>query len=279
MGRAISFVRPYLIGAAGSLYLFSVGWTRWKNRAAIVELGHHFGYRHESREPADLPEAGIDDLVPDNSQVDVRAIDAVDGNVTERELITICRLVRSRQPKKLFELGTFDGRTTLNLAANAAPDAKVFTLDLSRSALADSATAIHRHEVRYADKPTSGGRFKGSDVESRIVQLEGDSGTFDFAPYEGTIDFVFIDASHAFAYVVNDSLRALRLIGPSGGMIVWHDYGRWDGVTAALNQLRRKHEALRLVGRIRGTTLAFVNVPHQGTSDLSSESLTSVAVS
>lgn len=255
--RAASFLRPYLLGAAGSAFLFTAGWTRPRHRAAIVELCHHFGYRHESREPPELPAIPLSQLVPADSMIDVRAIDAVDGNVSERELITICRLIRSMRPARLFEMGTFDGRTTLNMAVNAAPGAVVHTLDLARSEI-NAASRIHAHEIVYADKPRSGERFRGTDAESSIVQLYGDSGTFDFIPYYGSIDFVFIDASHTFDYVVNDSLQALRMLNPNEGAIVWHDYGRWDGVTAALNQLRRKRKEFESVLSIEGTTLALL---------------------
>lgn len=259
--RAVSFIRPYLIGVAGSAYLFSVGWIRLKNRAAIVELCHHFGYHHESREPREIPAATITDFAPADSMIDIRAIDAVDGNVSERELLAICRLVKDDRPERLFEFGTFDGRTTLNMAVNGAPNAMVYTLDLPSSAVAVSVAPMHRHEVHYANKPVSGGRYRGTDAASRIVGLEGDSGTFDFSPYYGSIDFIFIDASHTFAYVVNDSLHALNMIGPAGGTIIWHDYGRWDGVTSALNELRKKHQSFESVAYLKGTTLAVLRVP------------------
>src|SRR4029079_4995912 len=95
---------------------------------------------------------------------------------------------------------------------NAPSDARVFTLDLPGTAVSTSVSPIHRHEIQYADKPSSGARYRGSDLESRIVSLEGDSGSFDYSPYLGQIDFVFIDASHTFEYVVNDSLVVLRLL-------------------------------------------------------------------
>lgn len=190
--------------------------------------------------------------------IDVRAVDAVDGNVSERELITICRLLRSIQPARLFEIGTFDGRTTLNMAVNAAPGAVVHTLDLPRSEIPTAASRIHAHEIVYADKPRSGQRYRGTEAEQSIVQLYGDSGTFDFTPFYGAIDFVFIDASHTFDYVVNDSLHALRMLTSEGGTIVWHDYGRWDGVTAALNQLRRKHREFESLVSVEGTKLAVL---------------------
>jgi predicted O-methyltransferase YrrM len=258
VGRATSFLKPYLLGAGGSVFLFAAGWTRPRHRAAIVELCHHFGYRHESREPAELPAVPLTQLVPGDSLIDVRAIDAVDGNVTERELITICRLIRAAQPTKVFEIGTFDGRTTLNMAVNAGSGATVHTLDLPKSELPSAASRIHAHEIVYADKSASGERFRGTDAESSIVQLYGDSGNFDFARYYGTMDFVFIDGSHMFDYVVNDSLHAQRMLKDAGGTIVWHDYGRWDGVTGALNQLRRKRPEFASVVTIAGTTLAVL---------------------
>ena len=260
ISRAVSFFRPYTLGVVGSAYLFTVGWIKPKNRAAIVELVHHFGYYHESREPALLPEIGISDVAPADRPIDLRAIESVDGNVTDRELVNICRIVRNLEPEGLFEFGTFDGRTTLNMAVNAREDAAIYTLDLPRSALENALKPIHRDEVRYADKATSGQRYRGTDAEARIVQLYGDSGTFDFAAYYGNMDLVFIDASHTFDYVVNDSLHALRMLRPSGGTIIWHDYSRWDGVTGALNQLQRRHPSFSGLKRIRGTTLAVLRV-------------------
>jgi predicted O-methyltransferase YrrM len=260
IARAISFFRPYVLGVGGSLYLFTVGWIRPKNRAAIVELVHHFGYHHESREPALLPEIGIADLAPADRPIDLRAIESVDGNVTDRELVNICRIVRNLEPARIFEFGTFDGRTTLNMAVNAGTDATVYTLDLPRTAIENVSKPMHRDEVRYADKAASGERFRGTEAQSRIVQLYGDSGTFDFGAYRANIDLVFIDASHTFDYVVNDSLNALQMLRPSGGMIIWHDYSRWDGVTGALNQLHEKHPSFSGLKRISGTTLAVLRV-------------------
>jgi predicted O-methyltransferase YrrM len=260
IARAISFSRPYLLGVAGSAYLFIVGWIRPKNRAAIVELVHHFGYHHESREPALIPAIVIGDLAPADCPIDLRAIESVDGNVTDRELVHICRIVRNLEPSKLFEFGTFDGRTTLNLAVNAGKDAVVYTLDLPRSGIESASKPMHRDEIRYADKATSGGRYRGTDAESRVVQLYGDSGSFDFTAYYGNVDLVFVDASHTFDYVVNDSLLALRMLRPSGGTIIWHDYSRWDGVTRALNQLYTKHPSFSDLRQISGTTLAVLRV-------------------
>jgi hypothetical protein len=97
-------------------------------------------------------------------------------------------------------------------------------------------------------------------LEQRITQLYGDSGTFAFEPYYDSVDLVFVDASHAYEYVVNDSLHALRMLRGGRGTIVWHDYSRWDGVTGALNDLRERHKSFAGLEWIEGTTLALLSL-------------------
>ena len=88
----------------------------------------------------------------------------------------------------------------------------------------------------------------------RITQLHGDSATFDWSPYAGRAGLVFVDGSHAYDYVRKDSETALRLAAP-GGLVLWHDYGRWEGVSRALDEL----EAQRRLGlrQIAGTSLVI----------------------
>src|SRR5712672_4241301 len=53
-----------------------------------------------------------------------------DGNVNLAELAILAQAAAAARPGTIVvEIGTFDGRTTMNLAVNAAP-ANVFTLDL-----------------------------------------------------------------------------------------------------------------------------------------------------
>ncbi|MEO8194264.1 MAG: class I SAM-dependent methyltransferase [Gemmatimonadales bacterium] len=256
--RAFGFARPWLFGAASSAYLFGVGWWKWKNRAAIVELCRHFGYSYDTREREELPAVPASFFAPAESLLDIREIDAVDGNVSERELLTICRIVRATEPGELFEFGTFDGRTTINLAANSPEGTRVHTIDLPRESIGSSAAPIHAHEVRYADKTASGSRFAGTEMSAKIEQLYGDTGDFDFPPLYGRMDFVFVDASHTYEYVINDSLHAIKMLRDGRGTILWHDYSRWDGVTRALNELRRLEPAFAGLKRIEGTTLAVL---------------------
>lgn len=181
-----------------------------------------------------------------------------DGNVRLSEL-AILALAASEVPRgsEIIEIGTFDGRTALNLAINAPAGISIATLDLPADQ--QSALEIEASERRYVDKPAPGARlrqcgdaWRGS--AARVVQLHGDSATYDWSAHLGRAGLVFVDGSHAYDYAKKDSETAMRLVMP-GGLVLWHDYGVWSGVTQALEEL----EAARRLGlvNIRGTSLVF----------------------
>lgn len=256
----IGFTRPYFLGLGYSIALFSFGWLTLKGRAAIVDLCSRVGYRHDRREQPAISTVTTDSLIGDTQAISVSALDNVDGNVTDRELIVLNSLVGRSGARAIFEIGTFDGRTTRNLAANCSLDGRVWTLDLPRESMRSLEAPIHAHEEKYVNKAHSGARYMGTPEGSRIEQLYGDSASYDFSRFKGKMDFVFVDASHAYKYVVNDSLVALAMLREEGGTIVWHDYGRWDGVTRALNDLNSRHPDFQDVVQVEGTTLALLRV-------------------
>lgn len=181
------------------------------------------------------------------------------GNVSIFELLAIVLLVRTRQPRTLFEIGTFDGRTTLNLAANISSEARIHTLDLPSTGLDQTRFKVEAIEKEFIDKPVSGSRFLGRPEASKITQHYGDSAKFDFAPYIGQMDFVFVDASHAYEYVLNDSRIAFKLLRPGKGIILWHDYNQpewWPGVIRALDELYAGSPEFSRLRQIEGTSFA-----------------------
>jgi predicted O-methyltransferase YrrM len=141
------------------------------------------------------------------------------------EVSALGGLMQLLSPKAVFEIGTFVGRTTRLLAKNA-PLAQVFTLDLPQQTV--------RHRV--------GEFYVGHPEALRIVQLCGNSQTFDFSPWQDGIDFCWVDACHDYSCVVNDTLAALKIVKP-GGWIGWHDYRHtawWSGVTRAVREFARR---------------------------------------
>jgi FkbM family methyltransferase len=185
--------------------------------------------------------------------------------VTAFELEVIARLAAYHEPRHLFEIGTFDGRTTLNLASHSPPDAQVFTLDLPPSSVDATALPIESADASYIDKDRIGARFLGTGWAQRITQLYGDSGTFDFGPFKASMDFIFIDGAHSYDYVLSDSRAALEMAAP-GATLLWHDYdprpeSAWHGVVQALDDLQRSDPEFSQLRMIVGTSIAHLQLP------------------
>jgi hypothetical protein len=163
--------------------------------------------------------------------------------------------VLARDASRLFEFGTCTGKTSYLWARNQPAGGTVTTLTLAPHQLDayQSAAGDDPAAEAYAREESRLNRFlyAGTAVESRVVQLYGDSKEFDDTPYAGACDLVFVDGSHAYSYVVSDSAKALRMVRP-GGLVLWHDYSPdCPGVFRALNQLVTR---LPLV-HVQGTTL------------------------
>src|SRR6476661_10632036 len=135
--RVFGFVKPYFIGLFYSIWLFTFGWITRKGRGSIVEISGRTGYRHVSRAKEKLQQIPVASVIGDSSEVRLASLESVDGNVTDRELVVLTGLVKASKAKSIFEFGTFDGRTTRNLAANAPADGSVWTIDLPQSSMTD----------------------------------------------------------------------------------------------------------------------------------------------
>lgn len=234
--RVAAFALRYLYSAVCSVYLFSFGVFSAKHRGVLSAICEHFGYCPRPFR-AIIPTIKLSQVVPDDAIIQIREPVGIDGNVSLLELMVIAKMVRFFNPETIFEIGTFDGRTTLNVAANCSPRARVYTLDLPKEELRRTKLALAPGDRVYVEKDRTGSKFQGTDVHSIITQLFGDSGTFDFSPFYNSVDFVFIDGSHSYQYVLNDSKAALRLLRNGKGVILWHDYAVWEGVTRALNEM------------------------------------------
>ncbi len=180
------------------------------------------------------------------------------GNIRISELGILGQMAANcPEGTNIFEIGTYDGRTALNLALNAPRGCRIFTLDLPPTT--KPRYELSYGEVYFVEKPEPGMRYKQYHTDhpeavARITQFMGDSATFDFSPYYGTCSLVFVDGSHAYDYALSDTDRALKLVGRNG-VVIWHDYGIWEGVTQALEEIEREKN-LGLES-IRGTSLVY----------------------
>jgi predicted O-methyltransferase YrrM len=185
----------------------------------------------------------INDIIKDNgiNEIKIAELRYQKGNVGLLELIFINYLTKSYKPKKIFEIGTFDGRTTLNLALNSPVDSIIYTLDISGKQNYDTKFPLDKEDTELIQPNILGRRFQENiekfSMKNKIKQLIGDSATFDFSPYYNKINMVFIDGAHSYQYVKNDTEVALHLLRDGKGLIVWHDFFRY-GVAKALKKFK-----------------------------------------
>jgi predicted O-methyltransferase YrrM len=174
------------------------------------------------------------------------------------EVQMLASLTRHLKPRAVFEIGTYSGFTALHFAHNTEAGAKIYTLDLP----ADYIPASGPGKLSYDDKLVlelsqrniHNRIFRGTPQEGKIVELFGDSRTFDYTPYAGRMDLVFIDGNHSYEYVRADTENAFRMLSEHG-VIIWHDFDYiiHRDIFKYLNELSRE----RRICAIRSTRYAI----------------------
>lgn len=171
-------------------------------------------------------------------------------NPTWLEIITLAGIVHCKQPRIVFEFGTFDGKTTLHLALNTPPEAIIYTIDIVAGEFdLDSSKGL-------MDRVTIGEAFLNSPHKDKIVQITGDTRKIDYNQWRCQVDFVFVDADHSYDGVMFDSRAAFEMIRP-GGIVVWHDYLMISDVTRALIEIGKTRDLVHL----SETSLVFWQAP------------------
>lgn len=144
-------------------------------------------------------------------------------------------IVAYLQPSRIFEIGTGTGEATA-LMARQALAARIDTLDLGAST---AALGTQRGDLPL-DAGSVGEAFRDSPLASSIRQHLGDSAGFDFSPFHGRIDLVFVDGAHTARYILNDSRAALAMAAERG-VVLWDDcHLHHPGVSRALAGARRR---------------------------------------
>ena len=164
------------------------------------------------------------------------------------ELAYLALITRNIRPRLVFEIGTFRGRTALNFALNSPPDCVVYTLDLAPEDKLQAKERLYAADADVAQKSRPGIDYQGKDVAPKIRQLYGDSTRFDFSPYYGKGDLIFIDGAHHYEAVYSDTQNALKMLA-DGGAVVWHDfatYGDYNDVTRAVLDLLPADEVVQI---------------------------------
>ena len=150
------------------------------------------------------------------------------GEISLSESIVIAYLVKKFTPEYIFEIGTFRGRTTATMALNTNGRLKnIYTLDVLVPP-----DDLYGEDQDYCNPENVGEVYRNAvDAKSKkkmksITQLWGDSREFDFTPYHGKMDMVFVDGGHSYDVCISDVRNAQQMVSDEG-IILIHDFAMW----------------------------------------------------
>ena len=203
----------------------------------------------------------IDELFPENREARIILEHLPGGGISTPvdELAYLALVTKSVGPRFIFEIGTFRGRTALNFALNSPPDCVVYTLDLAPGDRKEMQSETNAADSAIIEECVPGIDYRGKEEAGKIRQLLGNSLDFDFSPYDGKMNIVFVDGAHHYEAALSDTRNALRLVA-AGGVILWHDfanYGDYNDVTRAVLDLVPPDD----VFQIDNTQLALYRKP------------------
>jgi predicted O-methyltransferase YrrM len=143
----------------------------------------------------------LEELFPTARAVPIALEYQRNGAVTTHlgELAALAVITRCVCARRIFEIGTFRGQATLTFAQNCPDDGVVFTLDLRPAERARFAAGTNGADANIISNSEPGAAYRGKPGVDKITQLWGDSTHFDFRPYTGTIDLMFIDGAHHYS--------------------------------------------------------------------------------
>lgn len=209
-----------------------------------------------------IPEVSLESLggLPEQVTLDMRYVD-VGGATPFRDLIAILSLAKNQHPRAALEFGTYFGSTTANLALNL-PSAIIHTIDLPEDDT-EAAALIEGQPVddlHLISGRKLGKSFRGTAIEQRIVQHQGDTATYDYSVIHDPVTVFLVDGSHTYDYARSDTLHCFELAQEAQGecTFLWHDCNcHCLGVTTWLVEMIR---AGLPVVRVRDTSLAYMRL-------------------
>lgn len=153
-----------------------------------------------------LPVVEINDLIPGFKET-LETVDFSGGGSTPPDLAILKSLCKSIPECKYFEIGTWRGESSSNVADECS---QCYTLNLPP----DAFNGKYRNIFGFFSKNNS-----------KITQLYGDSQTFDYAGINKKFDVIFIDANHHHEFIKNDTQKVFQHLVHENSIVVWHDYG------------------------------------------------------
>ena len=184
-----------------------------------------------------LPTIELTQITDPGCSVSIRILPLNPWDTPYNDSVAICAIAKTIKPRRILEIGTARGRTTLLLSDNC-PDAEISTYDMDPNA---------GSYFKTLDPPPARIKLSICDVQSDAARLRGGE----------KFDFIFIDASHIETAVKADTELAFELVA-SDGVIVWHDYANSDYLFGSnrVPEVLATFAAERPISGVNGTALA-----------------------
>lgn len=163
-----------------------------------------------------------------------------------RDLDVLLRLAASYRPRRILELYTAEGDTSLALARSC-PSAAVVTVDIVQE------LGVGKPTGEVPSRASVGRAFRSLHESQHISSQVIDPREFVWSSL-GDFDFVFIDGDHSYEGVVADTLRALRVANP-GAVLVWDDY--WSPCPDVMRFVDEMNHTENWLVRVEGSRIVF----------------------
>ena len=199
--------------------------------------------------PGGLPVVDMDQLIAPGP-VELGPMTLLDGGSLPSDMMLLAGLAEGIRNCAYFEIGTWRGESVATISPRSST---CHTLCLSDREMAHM--GMHPRTIE------SHGLFS-KDLQN-VIQLRGDSRTFDFAQLDRKFDLIFIDGDHHYDFVKSDTENIFRHLVHDESIVVWHDYGfqadqiRYEVMAAILDGVGSKRAPL--VYHVAHTKCAFYN--------------------
>ncbi len=156
----------------------------------------------------------------------------VEINQLAEEFDQALELYREVGPKRVLEIGTAAGGTLYHWLQNAAPDARIVSVDIDMSQLSQETANS------WCPEPDVACHLIRGDTRLPWVQEQ--------IRAHGPFDWLFIDGCHEYEYAYNDWYAFMPMCNP-GAHVLFHDVALRrnypGGATAGVEQLWRELQA------------------------------------
>ena len=171
-----------------------------------------YGYVEKKfKMPGGLPVVQMDQLIG-SGPVTLGPMTFLDGGSLPTDLMLLGGLAGEIEECTYFEIGTWRGESVATIASRAK---SCYTLcltdeEMRKKGMHNSTIESHRQFSKGLDN---------------VIQLRGDSRSFDFERLHMKFDLIYIDGDHHYDILKSDTEMVFRYLVHENSIVVWHDYG------------------------------------------------------